>query len=83
VAPKAHCEELELIRSEAEAALSEARRIRRTRDLSIHEDAQLSREGHRRIQELIKHLLVGHDGHPCPAGDRPIVKAENASMGLK
>ena len=24
------------------------------------------------IYDVIKHLLVGHDGNACPAGDRPI-----------
>ena len=33
----------------------------------------MNREGHLRIYALIKHLLAGHDGHACPAGDRPIV----------
>jgi len=76
MAPKAHCEALERLRSEAASALLEARRIRRSRDVSIHEDARLSREGQQKVQELIKHLLVGHGGEPCPAGDRPIVRAK-------
>jgi hypothetical protein len=74
----AQCEELDRFRRDVAAALLEAKRIRRTRDLSIHEDAELSRESHRRINALIKHLLVGHDGSPCPAGDRPIVKSHAA-----
>lgn len=68
------CAELDRFRSEAAAALLEAKKVRRTRDLTISEDAELSRESHRRINALIKHLLAGHDGEPCPAGDRPIVK---------
>ena len=63
------------------AALCEAKKIRRSRDVSIQEDAELSRESHRRIDALIKHLLAGHDGLPCPAGDRPIVRAETSSVG--
>lgn len=78
MAAKALCPELDRFRREAAAALLEAKSIRRMRDLSIHEDAELSREGHRRINALIKHLLVGHDGKPCPAGDRPIVKSHAA-----
>jgi hypothetical protein len=74
MAEKARCEELDRFRREAAAALLEAKKIRRTRDLSIHEDVELSRESHRRIDALIKHLLAGHNGTPCPAGDRPIVK---------
>jgi hypothetical protein len=67
------CAELERLRREVAAALLEAKRIRRTRDLSMEEDEELSRKGHRKINALIKHLLSGHDGHPCPAGERPIV----------
>lgn len=69
------CEALSRIKCEAASALLEARRIRRSKDLSFKEDAELSREEHRRIDELLKHLLVGHDGSPCPAGDRPVVSA--------
>jgi hypothetical protein len=74
MAAKTRCEELDHFRSQAAAALLEAKKIRRTRDLSIDEDAELSRESHRRINALIKHLLAGHNGGPCPAGDRPIVR---------
>jgi hypothetical protein len=72
------CEELDQFRRDAATALLEAKKIRRTKDLTFYEDAQLSRESHRRIQALIKHLLAGHDGDPCPAGDRPIVKSRAA-----
>jgi len=75
----ARCEALEGLRGDAVAALCEAKKIRRSRDVSIHEDAELSRESRRRIDALIKHLLAGHNGLPCPAGDRPIVRAETAS----
>ena len=71
----AKCEALERFRSDAAAALCEAKKIRRSRDVSIYEDAELSCETQRRIHALIKHLLVGHAGLPCPAGDRPIVSA--------
>lgn len=73
-----NCEELDQFRRDAAAALLEAKKIRRTRDLTIYEDAELSRESRRRIDALIKHLLAGHDGNPCPAGDRPIVKGRAA-----
>jgi hypothetical protein len=67
------CEELNRIKLEAIAAFYAARDTRRSRDLSFQEDVELSRDEHRKIDALLKHLLSGHDGHPCPAGDRPIV----------
>jgi hypothetical protein len=76
---KARCAELDRFRSEAAAALLDAKKARRTRDLTISEDAELSRESHRRINALIKHLLAGHNGAPCPAGDRPIVTSHSAA----
>jgi hypothetical protein len=77
---KARCPELDRFRSEAAAALLDAKKTRRSRDLTISEDAELSRESHRRINALIKHLLAGHDGEPCPAGDRPIVASSAATI---
>ena len=74
------CGELDQFRRAAASALLEAKRIRLSRDVSIYEDAELSREGHRRIYALIIHLLVGHDGHACPAGDRPIVTAAKPEL---
>jgi hypothetical protein len=67
------CEEHDRLRADAIAALAEAKRVRRERDISFEEDAELSREAYRRTDALLKHLLVGHDGEPCPAGSRPIV----------
>ena len=67
------CEELSKLKADAITAFAEAKRVRRYRDLSFHEDAELSCEGYRRIDALIRHLLAGHDGEPCPDGDRPIV----------
>jgi hypothetical protein len=67
------CEELNRIRLAAIAAFHSAKETRRSRDLSFQEDVELSRDEHRKVDELLKHLLSGHDGHPCPAGDRPIV----------
>jgi|HubBroStandDraft_2_1064218.scaffolds.fasta_scaffold383429_2 hypothetical protein len=69
------CNELDRLRRHTASALLEAKQIRLSRDVSIYEDTELCREGHRRIYALIIHLLVGHDGHACPAGDRPIVTA--------
>ena len=69
------CEELDRRVREACEAIGDARRIRRSKDMSFHEDVRLSREEHARLYEVIKHLLVGHEGQPCPAGRRPIVDA--------
>jgi hypothetical protein len=74
------CRELERFKHEAASAFLEANRIRISRDVSIYEDAELCREGNRRIYALIKHLLVGHDGGACPAGDRPIVRATKPEL---
>ena len=71
---KTMCEEHDRLKADAVAAVAEARRVRRgDRDVSFQEDAELSREAYRRTDALLKHLLVGHDGEPCPDGDRPIV----------
>ena len=43
------CEELSKLKADAIAVLAEAKRVRRYRDLSFHEDAELSCEGYRRI----------------------------------
>jgi hypothetical protein len=67
------CEELNRIRLAAIAALHSARKTRRTRDLSFHEDVELTRDEHEKIDALLKHLLAGHEGLPCPAGERPII----------
>ena len=74
------CEELSKLKADAIAAFVEAKRVRRYRDLSFHEDAELSCEGYRRIDALIRHLLAGHDGEPCPDGDRPIVSIAKSEL---
>ncbi len=70
---KQFCEELNRVKLEAIAALHSARQARRSRVLSFHEDVELTRDEHQKIDALLKHLLAGHEGHPCPAGDRPII----------
>jgi hypothetical protein len=65
------CEELLRLRGEAKVALLQASRIRRFGHFA---DTELQKEAQRKTDALIKHLLAGHDGKPCPAGDRPIVK---------
>ena len=68
------CEELGLLIRGAFAAVAETRRIRRSRDVWFQEDLRLSRDEHAQLDRVIKHLLVGHEGQPCPAGGRPIVR---------
>jgi hypothetical protein len=67
------CEKLKILKREAVHVLSEVKKIRRSRDLSFFEDAELNREKHKIINAVLKHLLVGHDGKPCPGGDKPVV----------
>ena len=67
------CEELKALKCEAGAVLRRLRFIRRSRDVSFYEDAELTRLKHASINKVVKHLLVGHDGQPCPSGERPIV----------
>lgn len=70
---KVVCEEHNRLRQEAVTAILDSRRIRWNEDLSFYRDSELSRDEHRKIDALLKHLLVGHEGRPCPSGDRPIV----------
>jgi hypothetical protein len=67
------CTELDALKHEAIQVSREVRRIRRSRDLSFYEDAELNGEKHKIISAVIKHLLVGHEGRPCHAGERPII----------
>ena len=68
------CAELDALKRDAGQVLREVRKIRRSRDVSFHEDAELNRRKRESINAVLKHLLAGHDGKPCPAGDRPIVR---------
>jgi len=72
------CTELDALKHEAVQVFREVRKIRRSRDVSFYEDAELNGEKHKSINAVLKHLLVGHDGKPCPAGERPIVSATQA-----
>jgi len=67
------CTELDALKHEAVQVFREVRKIRRSRDVSFYEDAELNGEKHKSINAVLKHLLVGHEGKPCPAGERPIV----------
>lgn len=68
------CEELLALKRDAIRALRRIKQTRRSRDLSFFEDAELNREKHAWLQGVLKHLLVGHQGQPCPASERPIVR---------
>jgi hypothetical protein len=72
------CTELDTLKREAVQVLREVRKIRRSKDVSFHEDAELNDEKYKSVNAVLKHLLVGHEGKPCPAGDRPIVRLPQA-----
>jgi hypothetical protein len=74
------CEELKNLKREAVQVFREVKRIRRSRDVSFYEDAELNREKRDSINAVLKHLLVGHEGKPCPGGDRPIVSLAKAAQ---
>jgi hypothetical protein len=73
VAQNRQCETLERLKREAVEAVLNAKRTRWTKDVSLYEDNQIAGDQRRRIDALISHLLAGHDGKPCPSGDRPII----------
>lgn len=77
------CQELDRLKADAVAAFAEGKRVRRERDVSFQEDVELSREAYRRADTMLKHLLVGHDGKPCPAGDRPIVSINTSNYEIR
>ena len=77
VPSKTTCEELDALKRAAVGVLREVKRIRRSRDLSFHEDAELCGRKRISIHAVLKHLLVGHEGKPCPGGTRPIVGARS------
>lgn len=68
---KPKCDELQRLRNEAKSALLQAKRVDRFGHLN---DAGRQEEARRKVDAMIEHLLVGHNGKPCPAGDRPIVR---------
>jgi hypothetical protein len=57
------------LKLEAVQVFREVKKIRRSKDVSFYEDAELNGEKHKSINAVIKHLLVGHEGKPCPSGD--------------
>ena len=74
------CAEHERLRIDAVAGILEAKKTRREKDVSFYEDLELSREARKKTDALLLHLLAGHDGKPCPGGDRPIVGAARSSV---
>ena len=74
------CEELKTLKRNAVRVLHEVKKIRRSRDISILEDAALNQHKHKTLHLVLKHLLVGHNGKPCPAGAKPVV---NLSMSMR
>jgi hypothetical protein len=82
VSSENRCDQLEKLNQEALHIISEVRKIRRSRDLNFFEDADLNGQKYDSITALIKHLLAGHAGQPCPAGSRPIV-VKNAARDLQ
>ncbi|MEQ1353647.1 MAG: hypothetical protein ABLT11_06495 [Candidatus Acidiferrum sp.] len=81
--PAPACEELNKLRLDALCVFREVKRIRRSRDLNFFEDADLNSQKYESLTILIKHLLAGHNGHPCPAGSRPIVTASRSHPGIR
>jgi hypothetical protein len=73
VAQNSRCELLDRLKREAVEAVLGAKRIRWSKDVSLYEDGEIAGDQRRRIDAFIAHLLAGHDGKPCPCGDRPII----------
>jgi hypothetical protein len=67
------CDLLDQLQREAVEAILTAKQKRRNQDVSLYEDSELCRDQRRKIDAFISHLLAGHDGKPCPCGDRPII----------
>lgn len=72
---KPKCQELERLTQEAKLMALGAGRTDR---FSQYGATHRQKEADRAMDALIQHLLVGHNGKPCPAGDRPIVKLREA-----
>jgi hypothetical protein len=70
------CAELDTLKREAADVSRQLRKIRRSKDVSFDEDAELNGEKCKSINAMIRHLLVGHEGRPCPSGARPIVSPD-------
>ena len=73
MAQNRHCELLEKLKREAVESILGAKKLRWSKDVSLYEDSEIARDQRAKIDAFISHLLAGHDGQPCPCGDRPIV----------
>jgi hypothetical protein len=69
-----HCDLLDQLQRDAVEAILRAKQMRRSKDVSLHEDKDLCRDQRQKIDAFIAHLLTGHEGEPCPCGDRPIIR---------
>jgi hypothetical protein len=77
------CIELDELKGAAVSVFREVRAIRRSRDLSFEEDVDLHCRKRASVHSVLKHLLVGHGGQPCPGGARPIVGAARGDCGYQ
>jgi hypothetical protein len=75
VAPKRQCELHDRLKREAVESILGAKKLRWSKDVSVFEDSEIARDQRAKIDAFISHLLAGHDGQPCPSGDRPIIGA--------
>lgn len=82
MAQNGRCELLSQLQRDAVEAILFAKKMRRSKDVSLYEDSELCREQRRKIDAFISHLLAGHDGKPCPCGDRPIIADRVAGSKL-
>jgi hypothetical protein len=73
VAQKKQCELLEKLKREAVESILGAKKLRWSKDVSLYEDSEIARDQRIKIDAFISNLLAGHDGQPCPCGDRPII----------
>jgi hypothetical protein len=73
VAQNRHCELLEKLKREAVESILGAKKLRWSKDVSLYEDSEIACDQRAKIDAFISHLLAGHDGQPCPCGDRPII----------
>jgi len=80
VPQQSSCEQLNELNRNAQRVFREVQNIRRARDLNFFEDADLNGEKYECVTAVIKHLLAGHHGQPCPAGPRPIVSASKTRI---
>ena len=79
VAQNPQCELHDRLKLEAVEAILAAKKVRWSKDISLYEDSEMCTDQRRKIDAFISHLLAGHDGKPCPRGERPIVASRAAA----